>query len=79
MQRHLEPGREAVRAAHTTAPPENEKNDRKNEDAAKALGINVFVEKVKVMLISGAIGGIGGCFFAQYFLYIDPLIVFGVV
>ncbi len=51
---------------------------RENEDAAKALGINVFVEKVKVMLISGAIGGIGGCFFAQYFLYIDPLIVFGV-
>ena len=51
---------------------------RENEDAAKALGINVFVEKVKVMLLSGAIGGMGGCFFAQYFLYIDPLIVFGV-
>lgn len=51
---------------------------RENEDSAKALGINVFVEKVKVMLISGAIGGMGGCFFAQYFLYIDPLIVFGV-
>ena len=30
------------------------------------------------MLISGAVGGVGGCFFAQYFLYIDPLIVFGV-
>ena len=51
---------------------------RENEDAARALGINVFAEKVKVMLISGAIGGVGGCFFAQYFLYIDPLIVFGV-
>lgn len=51
---------------------------RENEDAAKALGINVFAEKVKVMLISGAVGGVGGCFFAQYFLYIDPLIVFGV-
>jgi branched-chain amino acid transport system permease protein len=51
---------------------------RENEDAAKALGIDVFTEKVKVMLISGAIGGAGGCFFAQYFLYIDPLIVFGV-
>ena len=51
---------------------------RENEDAAKALGINVFAEKVKVMLLSGAIGGIGGCFFSQYFLYIDPLIVFGV-
>ncbi len=51
---------------------------RENEDAAKALGIHVFSEKVKVMLLSGAIGGLGGCFFAQYFLYIDPLIVFGV-
>jgi branched-chain amino acid transport system permease protein len=51
---------------------------RENEDAAMALGINVFAEKVKVMLLSGAIGGMGGCFFAQYFLYIDPTIVFGV-
>ena len=43
-----------------------------------ALGIDVFTEKVKVMLLSGALGGVGGCFFAQYFLYIDPTIVFGV-
>ena len=50
---------------------------RENEDAARALGIDVFTEKVKVMLLSGAIGGVGGCFFAQYFLYIDPTIVFG--
>jgi branched-chain amino acid transport system permease protein len=50
---------------------------RENEDSARALGIHVFAEKVKVMLISGAIGGVGGCFFAQYFLYIDPLIAFG--
>ena len=51
---------------------------RDNEDAARALGIDVFREKVKVMLLAGAIGGVGGSFFAQYFLYIDPLIVFGV-
>ncbi|MEO8857058.1 MAG: branched-chain amino acid ABC transporter permease [Burkholderiaceae bacterium] len=51
---------------------------RENEDSAKALGINVFAEKVKVMMLSGAIGGLGGCFFAQYFLYIDPTVVFGV-
>jgi len=51
---------------------------RENEDSAKALGIHVFREKVKVMLLSGAISGMGGCFFAQYFLYIDPLVVFGV-
>lgn len=37
MQRHLEAGREAVRAAHTTAPPEKLKNDRKKEDAANAM------------------------------------------
>src|SRR3546814_10160490 len=41
MQRDLEAGREARRSfvggAHTTAPPENEKNDRKNEDAANAM------------------------------------------
>lgn len=51
---------------------------RENEDAAMALGINVFNEKVKVMILSGAMCGIGGSFFAQYFLYIDPTIVFGV-
>jgi branched-chain amino acid transport system permease protein len=50
---------------------------RENEDAAKALGINVFTEKVKILVLSGAICGIGGCFFTQYFLYIDPSIVFG--
>ncbi len=51
---------------------------RENEDAAMALGVNVFAEKVKVMVLSGALCGMGGCFFAQYFLYIDPTIVFGV-
>ncbi len=51
---------------------------RENEDAAMALGIDVFREKVKVMVLSGAMCGVGGCFFAQYFLYIDPSIVFGV-
>ena len=51
---------------------------RENEDAAMALGIDVFREKVKVMVLSGALCGVGGSFFAQYFLYIDPLIAFGV-
>ena len=51
---------------------------RENEDSARALGINTFAEKTKIMMISGAIAGIGGCFFAQYFLYIDPTIAFGV-
>ncbi len=51
---------------------------RENEDSARALGINTFAEKTKIMMISGAIAGTGGCFFAQYFLYIDPSIAFGV-
>ncbi|MEY4285211.1 MAG: hypothetical protein RL111_1886 [Pseudomonadota bacterium] len=51
---------------------------RENEDSARALGINTFAEKIKIMMISGAIAGVGGCFFAQYFLYIDPTIAFGV-
>ena len=51
---------------------------RENEDAAKALGIHVFAEKVKILTLSGAMCGMGGSFFAQYFLYIDPSIVFGV-
>ncbi|MCE2879528.1 MAG: branched-chain amino acid ABC transporter permease [Comamonadaceae bacterium] len=51
---------------------------RENEDSARALGINAYAEKTKIMMISGAVAGTGGCFFAQYFLYIDPTIAFGV-
>lgn len=51
---------------------------RENEDAARALGIDTYAQKVKVMILSGALCGMGGCFYAQYFLYIDPLIAYGV-
>jgi branched-chain amino acid transport system permease protein len=51
---------------------------RENEDSARALGINAFREKIKVLMLSGAMCGLGGCVFAQYFLYIDPTIVFGI-
>src|SRR3546814_10716922 len=37
VQRHLEPGREGIRGAHTTAPPEKLKNDRKKLEAANAM------------------------------------------
>src|SRR3546814_15558434 len=37
VQRHLEPGREGIRGAHTTAPPEKLKNDRKKLEAANAI------------------------------------------
>src|SRR3989338_936179 len=51
---------------------------RENEDAARALGIDTFREKVKVMALSGALCALGGTFYAQYYLYIDPAVVFGV-
>jgi branched-chain amino acid transport system permease protein len=51
---------------------------RENEDAARALGIDVFAEKVKVLTLSGAMCAAGGTFYAQKYLYIDPSIAFGV-
>ena len=51
---------------------------RENEDAARALGIEVFAEKVKVLSLSGAMCAAGGTFYAQKYLYIDPSIAFGV-
>lgn len=51
---------------------------RENEDAARALGIDVFAEKVRVLTLSGAMCAAGGTFYAQKYLYIDPSIAFGV-
>ena len=38
---------------------------RENEDAARALGIDVFAEKVKVLTLSGAMCAAGGTFYVQ--------------
>ena len=51
---------------------------RENEDAARALGIDIFAEKVKVLTLSGAMCAAGGTFYAQKYLYIDPNIAFGI-
>jgi branched-chain amino acid transport system permease protein len=51
---------------------------REDEDAAAALGVNVLRYKVISMAISASLTAIGGSFFAQYFLFIDPTIVFGI-
>lgn len=51
---------------------------RDNEDAAMALGIDVFREKVKVLALSGAMCAAGGTVYAQKYLYLDPSIAFGV-
>lgn len=51
---------------------------REDEEAADALGVDVLRYKVISIAISGALTAMGGSFFAQYFLFIDPTIVFGV-
>ena len=50
---------------------------RENEDAAKAVGIDVFRVKLAAMTISAAITAAGGCFYAQYFLFLDAGIAYG--
>ena len=50
---------------------------RENEDAAQALGVNTTLVKLVAMTISAAITAAGGCFYAQYFLFIDSGIAFG--
>ena len=51
---------------------------RENEDAASALGIDAFREKVKVLTLSGAMCAAGGTVYAQKYLYIDPSLAFSV-
>jgi branched-chain amino acid transport system permease protein len=50
---------------------------RENEDAAKAVGIDVARVKLTAMTISAAVTAAGGGFYAQYFLYIDSGIAYG--
>jgi branched-chain amino acid transport system permease protein len=50
---------------------------RENEDAARALGVDALAVKVGAMTISAAITAAGGCFYAQYFLFIDSGIAYG--
>jgi branched-chain amino acid transport system permease protein len=50
---------------------------RENEDAAKALGVDTFAVKLAAMIISAAITASAGCFYAQYFLFIDAPIAYG--
>jgi branched-chain amino acid transport system permease protein len=50
---------------------------RENEDAAQALGVNTTAIKTIAMTISAAITAAGGCFYAQYFLFIDAGIAYG--
>jgi branched-chain amino acid transport system permease protein len=50
---------------------------RENEDAARTAGIGVFRIKLAAMTLSAAITAAGGCFYAQYFLFLDAGIAYG--
>jgi branched-chain amino acid transport system permease protein len=50
---------------------------RENEDAATALGVNATAIKLAAMVISGAITAAAGCFYVQYFLFIDSGLAYG--
>ena len=50
---------------------------RENEDSARALGVDVFSVKLRTMILSAAITASAGCFYAQYFLFVDSTIAFG--
>jgi branched-chain amino acid transport system permease protein len=50
---------------------------RENEDAARALGVDVLRIKLKAITLSAAITGAAGCLYVQYFLYLDANIGFG--
>jgi branched-chain amino acid transport system permease protein len=50
---------------------------RENEDAAMALGVNATAIKIVAMVISAAITAAAGCFYVQYFLFVDAPIGYG--
>jgi len=50
---------------------------RENEDAAMALGVDAFAVKLGAMVLSAAITAAAGCFYVQYFLFIDSGIAYG--
>jgi len=45
---------------------------RENEDAAQALGINLMKYKLLATAISTSLSALGGTFYAQYVLFVDP-------
>lgn len=51
---------------------------RENEDAARALGIDVNRTKLQAIALSGGLCGLAGSFYVQYYLFIDPRLAYGV-
>jgi branched-chain amino acid transport system permease protein len=50
---------------------------RENEDAAKALGVDVLRVKLLAITLSGGITASAGAFYAQTFLYLDAGLAYG--
>jgi branched-chain amino acid transport system permease protein len=50
---------------------------RENEDAAKALGVDVLAVKLKAITLSAMLTAAAGCLYAQKFLYLDANIAYG--
>ena len=50
---------------------------RENEDAARALGVDALRVKLAAITLSAAMTAAGGCFYAQYFLFVDAGIAYG--
>jgi branched-chain amino acid transport system permease protein len=50
---------------------------RENEDAAMALGVDTTAVKLGAMVISAAMTAAAGCFYTQYFLFVDSGIAYG--
>jgi branched-chain amino acid transport system permease protein len=45
---------------------------REDEDAAESLGVNTARTKLKAAIVSAALTSLGGVFYAQYILFIEP-------
>ena len=50
---------------------------RENEDAAEASGVDTLGAKLRAMALSAFLTALGGTFYAQYFSFVDPTLVFG--
>jgi branched-chain amino acid transport system permease protein len=50
---------------------------RENEEAARALGVDATRVKLGAITISAAMAAAAGCFYAQYFLFVDAPIAYG--
>lgn len=50
---------------------------RENEEAAKALGVDVFRVKMGAITLSAGVTALAGCLYAQNFLFLDAQVAYG--